>query len=438
MSTEMELPYGRASITFESDTDRFSVISAGPTSEKSLTDFEIGAALDSPIGSPPIDEIVDSDDSVLIVVSDATRPTASAQVINLLVRRLVQIGVSPARITVIFATGIHRGVTEREKLELLSPFIVQRLQILAHDAYDAAKLTSFGATENGLEVELSSALRQYSRVIVIGGINFHYFAGFTGGRKSICPGLASAKTIEATHKLAFDFETGSRRAGVGTGLLDGNAVHEECERVSQLVGPAFGVNTVVNQQKRAVSLFCGDLRAAHRAACEHYLDNHSASIPAKRDIVIASCGGFPYDINLIQAHKALDMASYACKDGGTIILLAECSDGLGRPDFLKWFESDGSRALAERLRNEYEVNGQTAWALLAKAERYRVCLISQLPDEQVKQMRMTPVRSIADALAGGGDAEGFIMPRGAAVLPRIDLCDDARSSSSTNSKETRL
>jgi lactate racemase len=113
------------------------------------------------------------------------------------------------------------------------------------------------------------------------------------------------------------------------------------------------------------------------------------------------------------------MAALACKDGGTIILLAQCSDGLGRPDFLKWFEADDSRALEARLVNGYEVNGQTAWALLTKAERYRVCLISELPSDEVKRMRMVPVQTIAEALEKVGSREGFIMPRGAAVLPRI-------------------
>ena len=419
-STTIDLLYGHSAVKFSWDTARFAVVEDTSTTEQPLTDFQIGAALDAPIGSPPLDEIVDGDDSVLIVVSDATRPTASAHVVNLLVRRLVQIGVSPARMAVIFATGIHRRVTEQEKLELLTPFIVQRVQLLEHDAYDPAKLVSFGTTDGGVEVQLSRSLRDYSRVILTGGVNFHYFAGFTGGRKSICPGLASAKTIKETHMLALDFETGGRKAGVGTGLLDGNAVHEECERIAALVEPAFGINAIVNQQKRAVKLFCGDWRHAHRAACEYYLGHRSVPIPAKRDLVIASCGGFPYDINLIQAHKALDMAGYACNDGGTIVLLAECSDGLGRPDFLKWFESADSRALAERLRNEYEVNGQTAWALLTKAERYRVCLVSQLPDEQVKQMRMIPVRSLAEALESAGDKQGLVMPRGAAVLPRLE------------------
>ena len=420
MTNEIELAYGRSTVKFTWDDNQFVVISSDQHTEQPLTDFAVGEAFDSPIGSPPLDEIIDSDDSILIVVSDATRPTGSAQLVNLLVRRLVQIGVSPSRMAVIFATGIHRRATDEEKRELLTPFIVQRLKILDHDAYDPAQLTSFGTTTSGVEVELSSALREYSRVIVIGGINFHYFAGFTGGRKSICPGLASAKTIEATHMLALDFETGGRKVGVGTALLDGNAVHEECDRVAQLVSPAFSINTIVASQKRAVDLFCGDWRAAHRTACEHYLAQHSLTVPAKRDVVIASCGGFPYDINLIQAHKALDMASYACNDGGTIVLLAQCGDGLGRPDFMKWFDSADARGLADRLRTEYEVNGQTAWALLTKAERYRVYLISGLPDEQVKRMRMIPARSLAEALAGVGIKTGYIMPRGAAVLPRIE------------------
>jgi len=341
--------------------------------------------------------------------------SASAQVVNLLVRRLVQAGVSPASMAVIFATGIHRPVSEKERVELLTPFITQRLRILQHDPNDTSKLITLGETK----YEVNSALQEFSRVFLTGGINFHYFAGFTGGRKSICPGLASTKTIEATHMLALDFERGGRKAGVGTGLLDGNAVHEECERVAALVAPAFGINTIVNEQKRAVKMFCGDWRLAHRAACDYYLDQYSVTIPAKRDVVIASCGGFPHDINLIQAHKALDMAAFACNEGGTIILLAECSDGLGRPDFLKWFDAGDSRALEARLVNGYEVNGQTAWALLTKAERHRVYLVSELPSNEVKRMRMIPAPSLEAALGQAGGGDGFILPRGAAVLPRI-------------------
>lgn len=423
MGSAFDLAYGHSSIRFLADGDRFSVIADESNSDPPLTDVQIGAAFDSPIASPPLDEIAGSDDSVLLVVSDATRATASAQIVNLVVRRLIQNGVSPANIAAIFATGIHRRVTEEERRELLTPFIVQRIRTLDHDAYDETRLSAIGTTRSGVPIEVNSALREFSRVIVIGGISFHYFAGFTGGRKSICPGLASAGTIEATHILAFDFESGGRKAGVGTGLLDGNAVHEECERVAELVAPAFTINTVVDEQQRAVRIFAGDWRLAHRAGCDDYLQRHSFRIPEKRDVVIVSCGGAPHDINLIQAHKALDMAAHACKDGGTIVLLAECRDGLGRSDFLKWFDAPDSRSLENRLRNGYEVNGQTAWSLLTKTERYRVCLISELRDQQVEKMRMVPVRTIAEALDQAGNGAGYVMPRGAAVLPRVEAVE---------------
>lgn len=417
---EIDLGYGDTPIAFKFDGSQYTILTSDSTSEVPLRDEEIGNAIDSPIDSSSLDELVSPGDSVLIVVSDATRATGSAQVVNLLVRRLIQYGVSPSNIAIIFATGIHRPVTEEEKTDLLSPFIVQRIKTLNHNAYDAASLERIGTDEWGSAVEVNRALRQFSRVIIIGGVRFHYFAGFTGGRKSICPGLASADGIEATHMLALDFEAGGRRAGVGTGLLEGNAVSEACERIASMIDPTFGVNTIVNEKGRVVALFCGHWRSSHRAACDYYLNHHSIRIREKRKFVIASCGGSPYDINLIQTHKALDMASFACEEGGAIVLLAECRDGFGRSDFLKWFDEVDSRALENRLRHGYEVNGQTAWALLTKAERYRIFLISQLDDADVRRMRMIPAHNLSE-VAGeiGFDKRGYIMPRGAAVLPRL-------------------
>lgn len=413
-----ELAYGHDSVSFAIDEDRYQILAAQSLKEQPLTDVEIGVALDSPVESASLEEILSAGESVLIVVSDATRATASAQIINLLVRRIIQSGTSPQNISVIFSTGIHRGVKPNEKRELLTPFIFQRIKTIDHDASDPSRLAVVGETGHGKRVELNRALQEFSHVILTGGIGFHYFAGFTGGRKSICPGLASAETIEATHKLALDFEKGGRRSGVGTGLLDGNAVHEECDRIAEMIKPSFGVNSVVDERGRAVRVWAGHWRGAHRVACREYLANRSVSIESKRDVVVASCGGSPYDINLIQAHKALDMASHACNDGGTIILLAECRDGFGQQDFLKWFAVESAAALEVSLREAYEVNGQTAWALLTKAERYRVLLISALADEDVKRMRMTPMHSLDEAMARLNPAvQGYILPRGAALLP---------------------
>jgi nickel-dependent lactate racemase len=414
----IELGYGRGSLSFAYEDARFSVLGKDTSDALPLNDALIGAALDAPIDSPPLEEIIGPGESVLIVVSDATRATASAQIVNLLVRRLIAAGVAPYEISIIFATGIHRAVTDAEKRELLTPFIVQRIKTLDHDAHDASKLVQFGVTEGGTPVELNRALKESEHVILTGAVGFHYFAGFTGGRKSVCPGLASARTIEATHMLALDFARGGRRAGVGTGLLDGNAVHEECERIAALVAPSFLVNTVVDERGLAIGVYAGDWRAAHRRACMDYHQEHARKIDAKRELVIASCGGAPWDINLIQAHKALEMAAQACMTGGTIILVAECADGLGRADFLKWFETKDSSALGERLREAYEVNGQTAWSLLTKAERFRVHLISKLPDEEVLRVRLNPARTIEEAMTRvDRNSTGYIMPRGASVLP---------------------
>src|SRR5918912_1285936 len=198
----MKLSYGRDSISFAYDAERFQLLEAESRDERPLTDVEVGEALDRPIDSPPLEEIILPGETVLIVVSDATRATASAQVINLLVRRLIESGVAPSDINIIFATGIHRAVTAEEKRELLTPFIAQRIRTLDHDADDPSSMIQLGTTERGTPIAVNRVLKERDHVILTGAIGFHYFAGFTGGRKSICPGLASVQTIEATHRLA--------------------------------------------------------------------------------------------------------------------------------------------------------------------------------------------------------------------------------------------
>jgi nickel-dependent lactate racemase len=418
----VQLGYGRGTLDFETEGGHFRVLEAEGPDVRPLTDAEVGAAIDDPVDSQPLEDILSPGESVLVVVSDATRATGSAQVVNLLVRRLIALGVAPYDLRIIFATGLHRAVTREEKAELLTPFIVQRVRTLAHDAADESLHVSMGETERGTPIELNRALFDHSHVILTGGVGFHYFAGFTGGRKSVCPGLASRRTIEATHLQALDFERGGRRSGVGTGLLDGNAVHEECERIAAEVAPSFLINTVTDALGRVVRAYAGDWRVAHRLACAEYADSHTVEIESKRGLTVVSAGGAPHDLNLIQAHKALEMASYACEEGGDIVLVAECADGLGREDFLKWFDAEDSRALEARLRDSYEVNGQTAWSLLTKAERFRVQLVSALSDKDVRRMRMTPARSIEEALARvRSDAEGYVMPRGAAFMPVVSV-----------------
>lgn len=410
----IDLKYGRTSVSFEYDEGCFQVL--GETvSMHPLSDLEIGAKLDSPIGSEQLEDIVLPGQTVLFVVSDATRQTACGQIINLLVRRMIANGTAPHEMAIIFAGGIHRAVTPAEKEDVVTPFIASRIRMLDHDAQNPVKLFRVGETSGGITVELNWALSEFDHAVLIGGVAFHYFAGFTGGRKLICPGLASAKTISETHKLAFDRETLGRRHGVRTGILDGNAVHEAFVEAASFAKPSFCVSTIVNDNGEATDVFCGDWIDSHRAACDAYAVSHTVAIKEKRDLVVASCGGYPFDINMIQAHKALEAASKACSDGGTIILLAECPDGLGRADFLKWFEAENSAELAKMLCTGYEVNGQTAWSLLRIAERFSVHLLSSLNEKDSRKMRMRK-RKIASLTEATPDGRGYIVPAASKIM----------------------
>ncbi|CAN5603034.1 nickel-dependent lactate racemase [soil metagenome] len=410
---QIDLKYGRGTLPFEVPPDRFTVLRSSNVSQP-LSDVEIGERFDDPIGSRRLEEVIEPGSSVLFVLPDATRQSGSGQLVNLLVRRLIANGTMPFDIAVIFATGIHRSVTEEEKQQLLTQFIAQRVKTLDHSPRDLMRIARMGETSGGIPVELDRALIDFDHVILIGGITFHYFAGFTGGRKLICPGLASARTIAETHKLAFDCESLARRDGVGPGLLAGNLVHEAFEEAASKVQVSFAVNSIVDERGAVTGLFCGDRVQSHEAACGEYAARHTVSIAEKRDLVVVSCGGWPHDSDLIQAHKAIDAAANACTEGGTIIVVGECAEGLGRDDLLDWFTSANSGELAKRLCQKYQVNGQTAWSLMEKTERFRICAVSSLRREVLKKLGVTPVRSVEEALAlTTSDSAGYIVPDGA-------------------------
>ncbi|HEV7699858.1 MAG TPA: nickel-dependent lactate racemase [Pyrinomonadaceae bacterium] len=411
--TAISLKYGRSAIDLDLDATRFEILGREENAY-TLSDVEIGERLDDPIDSRRLEDIVESGQTVLLVVPDATRQTGSGQIVNLVVRRLIANGTAPHEIRIIFATGIHRKVTDEEKAAILTPFIAQRIKTLDHDPRNLAALVNVGETSGGIPVELNRAIIEHDQVVIIGGVNFHYFAGFTGGRKLVCPGLASERTVSATHKLAFDCETLDRRDGVGTAKLDGNAVHEAFMECVIKTPTAFAITTITNEDGSIADLYCGDWITSHRAACDAYTGRNTIQVTELRDLVIASCGGYPHDTNMIQAHKALDAATGACKPGGTIVLLAACADGLGRSDFLGWFDSVDSGSLAAKLCEKYQVNGQTAWNLLLIAETYDVRIVTSLDDAVAAKMRLKKIEP-ADlgALVQNKNARGYVLPQGA-------------------------
>jgi nickel-dependent lactate racemase len=412
----IDLRFGSGSLSLDFDPGKFDVLE-GASDQRPLSDIEIGERLDAPYSSESLEDLVGTDQTVLFVVPDATRNGAAGQIVNLLVRRLIANGTLPHQMAAIFATGIHRPVTADEKETILTPFLAQRLKTLDHSPRDLVRISRFGETASGIPIELNSVLNDFDHVITVGSVTFHYFAGFAGGRKLICPGLASSRTIGATHKLAFDCETLDRRAGVGPGLLEGNAVNEAFVEAASKVRSVFNVSTIVNDRGEATDVFCGDVELSHRAACDAYAAAQTITIGEQRSFVVVSCGGSPYDINLIQAHKALDAAVASCSPGGTIIWIAECADGLGRADLLEWFRTGSSGDIARKLCEKYQVNGQTAWSLRTKTESFDVKMVTALAAEDTNVIGLTKIT--ADEMNKAVASSGFIIPFGSKILIKV-------------------
>lgn len=413
------LNYGRGRVSFQYRPDTFSVLSHRGSSTRALGEAELHAALDSPFGTPPPEEGLRATDDVLIVVPDATRAAGADRVVPVLRKRLNGAGVPDSRISILIGGGSHRLPTPAEVVSILGPETPRALAVHTHDSRDPDASVYLGETSRGTPVELNRRVVEADRLILVGAVGFHYVAGFSGGRKGLLPGCASERSVRAHHLLAFDPDTLSQRAGVATGRLDGNPVHENLEEAARMIEPPFLFNTVVNDANDIVAAYAGDLGRAHRRACEEYAAAHSATVDARRPLVIASCGGSPRDINLIQSHKAIEHASGALEEGGVMVVLAECPQGLGRDDFLDWFVPGGARATARRLVENYHVNGQTAWGLRWKSERFRILLVSSLDPGVVRGMGLEPHASLASALGAAGRDRGYILPNAAATLPSL-------------------
>jgi nickel-dependent lactate racemase len=361
-------------------------------------------------------------EKVVIVTSDITRHTGSDVYLPLLVERLNLQGIPDEDMEILIALGIHRAQTSHEHEKILGA-LYSRIRVRDHDCDNPAELVSIGRTSNGIDVRINRAAVESDRLILTGVIGFHYFAGFGGGRKSVLPGIASRQACMASHFTVLNPGPGSgKNRHAVTGNLDSNPVHLAMTEACALAAPDFILNTVLSPDRQIIAAFAGQWREAHEAGCRYYREHFSYPLRAKADLVVVSCGGFPKDINLIQAHKSMEYAAQALKEGGVMILLAECRDGFGNSTFFNWFRHKRLDQFEAALREKYEINGQTAYSILQKARRFRIILVSEFPGQQVEEMGMLPAGSLDEALQHAekflpSDWAALVMPEGGSVLP---------------------
>ena len=373
-------------------------------------------ALAHPIGTGRLKEVAAPGKRVAIVISDLTRPCPSDRMLPAVLGELQEAGVADDDITIIVALGLHRPMSDAELETAVGPAIYRRVVVVNHDPADCAYL---GQTSRGTPIELYRPLVEADLRVCLGNLEFHYFAGFSGGAKAILPGCASRATINANHAMMVQSEAAA-------GRIAGNPVRADIEEGVAVLGCDFIFNAVVDERHRIVGAVAGHVIEAHRRGCEMVAQRGRVMLPAKADIVLVSAGGYPKDVNLYQAQKALDNAAYAVRDGGIIILLAECREGFGNATFESWLrEAKTPGDLLAWIQREFVLGGHKAAAIGAVLQRASVHLISDLPAEEVSACGMTPFTDVEAAIAAAVETVGpaariAVIPAGGSVLPAIE------------------
>jgi nickel-dependent lactate racemase len=326
-------------------------------------------------------------------------------------------GVPDERISACIALGVHRPLTEDEMRSLLGP-AGARIRVENHDPLKG--LVALGSTSRGTPILVNEKVCTADLVLSLGSISFHFHAGFGGGPKGIIPGLAGAETIRTNHLLALSGPGDTWHPGVGPGRLEGNPVHEDLlEALSRIPTPIFLVNFVPDPAGRPLAVEGGAVKEAHRAACLAYARHFVRPVPEPYDAVVVCPGGHPRDVNLIQAHKAAAHAAGALRPGGSLILVAECPEGLGHPDLAFWFDRplETLAALSRETGRKYV---QTAYSFREKAHRFSFHLLTAPLSGPMEEAGLHAVQTPEDIAAllktEHGDAPRGLALTGTAVL----------------------
>nr|AGF93191.1 hypothetical protein FLSS-19_0024 [uncultured organism] len=396
---EFTIPYGKEKIEFKLSKD----IEINKIKTQSLTTVEnykekIRKKLKNPTGTEPLNKIVAKKDDVAIVVSDITRLAyRTHDFLPVLVNELNQYGIKDENIDIVVATGTHQPQTTEEDRKVVGKELHNRLNIHNHDS-ESENLIDLGTTSRGTEVKINPIVHRADKVILTGGIVYHTLAGFGGGRKSIAPGVISEKAIQQNHGIVLQ-ENGEINPKVRSGKLKNNPVSEDMFEISEIIDPDLILNVIVDGKKEFVDIVAGDLRKSHLKGCRTVQEAFGVPIENKSDLVIASCGGHPKDIQLYQSVKGLFNAAHAVKENGTIILVTKCSQGIGPNKFTKWFNNENPKELAKELNKNFTISGFVALRTAKINQKSPIILLSDLPNKKVRKMGMKPVKNMKQAIS---------------------------------------
>lgn len=418
---EIQIKYGHSIIPYEiPENNLWEIVT--PKEEPSRIEDpgkEIRRALQNPIGTQSLSKIIKPGSNIVITQDDHTRGTPGYLVLPPLLDALNSCGVPDANITVVFACGIHRAVKLEEQKALVGEPVLERVVCLSHDC-DATDLVRLGLTSKKVPVEINSLAAKADCIIATGKCEYHYYAGFSGGRKSVFPGIASRNGINKNHALMIDDRA-------ITGNLVGNPVHEDMLEAVKMTKTSIILNIVQNTKNELIRAFMGDLVSAHLAAAKFYDSLYRINVKGLADIVLVGAG-YPKDIDLYQAHKAIDNAQRIVRPGGVVVSALECRDGYGNPIFYDWAKRYRTyEQLEAQIRTKFELGGHKAYYFAKVRKKARIILVSSLNPKELKETFMLePAKTIEDAMElayswVGRDAKVTFMPNGTITLPSLPI-----------------
>jgi nickel-dependent lactate racemase len=414
------LPYGKSDVCARIPA-RTLLGSIEPKEQAGAPDAkaEIERALKEPLGSKRLSEIAQPEHKIAIAVDDFTRSTPSHIMLLPVLAELNAVGVKDENVTVIFGCGTHRAVKPDEAARLLGEEALKRVKTISHNC-KAEDLVHVGKTQtHGNTVYLNRVFAEADVKVLLGDVCFHYYAGYGGGRKSVLPAVSGEETIKYNHAMLL-------QASAHTGTLAGNPVHEDMTEAARLAKVDFILNVVTNSKGEIVKAFAGDLEQAFNEAVKLVDEMYRIPVDNRADIVVVSPGGYPADIDLYQAYKALDNALEVVKRNGVIILVAECTEGHGNEVFYDWMMRLGElKKVEHEIKRNFAMGGHKAYYLLKALQHHPIILVSSLPDYYATSIfKVKTARAVNDALnealkMAGSAAKVWVIPHGTFTFPEV-------------------